>query len=151
MAQMLNRLGIAAKLMVAPVIVALLLLAFGLFSHFNLLSTQGGLEDLLSGAVARERSAQETEVAINATHAAAYRSLALLNLKSDKARESAEALMADEPIKLLAGDAGPFAREEIGHSRAKAFVRDIVGRPRLHRLIATRQLVAALCPGFHPR
>ncbi|MGQ5460610.1 methyl-accepting chemotaxis protein [Ramlibacter sp. MAHUQ-53] len=102
--------GIASKLMVAPAIVAVLLLAFGLFSHLNMISMEQGLQDLLSGAVARERGAQETEAAVNATHSAAYRSLALLNLKSAKARESAEELMARQLNELA----------EVGRSLAAA-------------------------------
>ena len=100
MVSLLKRMGIAAKLMVSPVIVAFLLLAFGLFSHFSMFYVQDGLDELLSGAIARERIAQETEAAVNATHAAAYRSLALLNLRSDKARESAAEIMARQLTQL---------------------------------------------------
>lgn len=105
--------GIAIKLMVAPVIVAVLLLAFGVFSHMNMLSFQRGMEDLLKGSVANERLAQETEAAVNATHAAAYRSLALLNLNSEKAAKSAADLMTqqmtalDETDRALAASAQP--------------------------------------------
>ncbi len=95
---------IGTKLMVAPVIVAVLLLAFGVFSHMNMVAFQRGVEDLLKGSVATERIAQETEATVNATHAAAYRSLALLNLKSEKAAQSAADLMTQQMTALDEAD-----------------------------------------------
>ncbi len=95
---------IGTKLMVAPVIVAVLLLAFGVFSHMNMVAFQRGVEDLLKGSVATERIAQETEATVNATHAAAYRSLALLNLKSEKAEQSAADLMTQQMTALDEAD-----------------------------------------------
>lgn len=92
--------GIATKLMAAPAIVAVLLLAFGMFSHMNMVAFQQGMKDLLEGSVATERIAQETEATVNATHAAAYRSLALLNLKSEKSSQSAADLMTQQMTAL---------------------------------------------------
>jgi hypothetical protein len=75
-------------------LVAVLLLAFGIFSFTNMWSFQSNVNDVLNNAVANERLAMETESTVDATHAAAYRSLALLNLKSEKAAISAEKMMA---------------------------------------------------------
>jgi methyl-accepting chemotaxis protein len=88
-----KNMGIASKLMIAPLLVAVLLLAYGVFSFANMWSFQSKVNDLLDNAVATERVAMETEAAVDATHAAAYRSLALLNLRSEKAAKSAEAMM----------------------------------------------------------
>lgn len=88
--------GIAGKLMVAPLLVAVLLLAFGIFSFANMRSFQNNVNGMLDNAVATERTAMEAESTVNATHAAAYRSLALLNLRSDKAAQSAESMMTEQ-------------------------------------------------------
>jgi len=91
-----KNMGIANKLMIAPLLVAVLLLAFGIFSFANMRSFQNNVNDMLGTAVANERMALETEATVNATHSAAYRSLALLNLKSDKATQAAEKMMAQQ-------------------------------------------------------
>jgi HAMP domain-containing protein len=88
--------GIASKLMVAPLLVAVLLLAFGIFSFANMRSFQNNVNGMLDNAVAIERNAMEAESTVNATHAAAYRSLALLNLRSEKAAQSAEKMMTEQ-------------------------------------------------------
>jgi hypothetical protein len=88
--------SIAKKLMMAPLLVAVLLLGFGIFSYANMHEFQSSVNDMLADSVATERMAQEAEATVNATHAAAYRSLALLNLKSDKASESAESMMTEQ-------------------------------------------------------
>jgi len=88
--------SIAKKLMMAPLLVAVLLLGFGIFSFANMHAFQGSVNDMLADSVATERMAQEAEATVNATHAAAYRSLALLNLKSEKAAESAESMMTEQ-------------------------------------------------------
>jgi methyl-accepting chemotaxis protein len=91
-----KKMGISKKLMMAPLLVAVLLLCFGVFSFVNLQSFQGSVNLMLSDSVATERVAQETEATVNATHAAAYRSLALLNLRSEKAAQSAEQMMTEQ-------------------------------------------------------
>ena len=91
-----EKMSIAKKLMMAPLLVAVLLLGFGIFSFANMHAFQGSVNDMLADSVATERMAQEAEATVNATHAAAYRSLALLNLKSDKAAQSAESMMTEQ-------------------------------------------------------
>jgi methyl-accepting chemotaxis protein len=93
--------SIAKKLMVAPLLVAVLLLAFGIFSFANMRSLQSNVNDMLEHAVATERMAMEAEATVDATHASAYRSLALLNLRSEKAAKSAEGMMAEQLAALL--------------------------------------------------
>jgi methyl-accepting chemotaxis protein len=88
--------GIAGKLMIAPLLVAVLLLVFGIFSFANMRSFQNNVNGMLDNAVAIERNAMEAESTVNATHAAAYRSLALLNLRSEKAAQSAEKMMTEQ-------------------------------------------------------
>jgi methyl-accepting chemotaxis protein len=91
-----KKMSIAKKLMMAPLLVAVLLLGFGIFSFANMHTFQTSVNDMLADSVATERMAQETEATVNATHAAAYRSLALLNLKSEKAAQSAETMMTEQ-------------------------------------------------------
>lgn len=93
--------SIAKKLMVAPLLVAVLLLAFGIFSFANMRSLQTSVNDMLDVAVATERTAMEAEATVDATHAAAYRSLSLLNLRSEKATKSAEVMMSEQLASLL--------------------------------------------------
>jgi len=85
----------------APLMVAVLLLAFGIFSFANMRTLQSNVNDLLDNAVATERMALDAETTIDATHAAAYRSLALLNLKSEKASKSAQAMMGERLASLV--------------------------------------------------
>ena len=99
-----KKMGISKKLMMAPLLVAVLLLCFGVFSYVNLQSFQSSVNLMLGNSVATERMAQETEATVNATHAAAYRSLALLNLKSEKAAQSAEQMMTEQLTAM--GDVG---------------------------------------------
>jgi len=91
-----KNMGIAGKLMIAPLLVAVLLLAFGIFSFANMHAFQNNINEMLDQAVATERVALELEATVDATHAAAYRSLALLNLRSEKAAQSAQKMMADQ-------------------------------------------------------
>ena len=87
--------------MVAPLLVAVLLLIFGIFSFANMRALQSSVNDMLDNAVATERTAMEAEATVDATHAAAYRSLALLNLRSEKAAKSAEVMMGEQLASLL--------------------------------------------------
>jgi methyl-accepting chemotaxis protein len=91
-----KKMSIANKLMMAPLLVAVLLLGFGIFSNATMRSFQSSVNDMLASSVATELMAQETEATVNAMHAAAYRSLALLNLRSDKAAQSAETMMTEQ-------------------------------------------------------
>ena len=126
-----KKMSIANKLMMAPLLVAVLLLGFGIFSYVNMQAFQTSVNDMLADSVATERMAQETEATVNATHAAAYRSLALLNLKSDKAAQSAEAMMTEQLTAL--GDVG----RDLSHRRHLriSFQPSCrkTGWPRLHR------------------
>jgi methyl-accepting chemotaxis protein len=92
--------GIAGKLMIAPLLVAVLLLVFGVFSFANMRSFQNNVNNLLGNAVATERSSMEAKATVDSTHAAAYRSLALLNLRSEKAAKSAEKMMQEQLAEL---------------------------------------------------
>jgi methyl-accepting chemotaxis protein len=96
-----KNMSIAKKLMVAPLLVAVLLLIFGIFSFANMRALQSSVNDMLDNAVATERTAMAAEATVDATHAAAYRSLALLNLRSEKAAKSAEVLMGEQLASLL--------------------------------------------------
>lgn len=96
-----KNMSIAKKLMVAPLLVSVLLLIFGIFSFANMRSLQLSVNDMLDNAVATERIAMEAEATVDATHAAAYRSLALINLRSEKAAKSAEAMMGERFASLL--------------------------------------------------
>lgn len=96
-----KNMSIAKKLMVAPLLVAVLLLIFGIFSFANMRALQSSVNDMLDNAVATERTAMEAEATVDATHAAAYRSLALLNLRSEKAAKSAEVMMGEQLASLL--------------------------------------------------
>jgi methyl-accepting chemotaxis protein len=96
-----KNMGIATKLMAAPLLVAVLLLVFGIFSFANMRTLQSNVNQLLDNAVATERMAMEAESTVNATQAAAYRSLALLNLKSEKASSSADVMMGQQLASML--------------------------------------------------
>lgn len=87
---MLNKssiLSIAVKIMVAPAIISILLLFFGLYSYWNMSVTQTQIEDL-NQATQAERSAQELQSVVHQTQAAVYRSFSLIALKqADRAKE----------------------------------------------------------------
>lgn len=97
------KLGISYKIMVAPAIIAVLLVVYGLYSARNIweIDTLVGQLDV---AVKTEQTAQEVESAVNGLEAAAFRSLALINMNKD---EQAQALMtaqfeaADELERML--------------------------------------------------
>ncbi len=96
-----KNMGIANKLMVAPLLVSVLLLVFGIFSFANMRSLQSNVNDMLDNAIATERMAMEAEATVDATHAAAYRSLSLLNLRSEKAAKTAEVMMGEQLSSML--------------------------------------------------
>ncbi|NBV89048.1 MAG: hypothetical protein EBR88_05990, partial [Betaproteobacteria bacterium] len=86
--------GISQQLLLGPLIVAGLLLLFGVLSHFNLSGFRDGLDRLLSESIAQERMAMENESVLNATHAVVYRSVALLDLGTRVSEATANDMMA---------------------------------------------------------
>jgi hypothetical protein len=84
------KLGISSKIMVAPAIIAAMLVVFGLYSARNMWVIES-LVDVLNVEADQERQAQEAESAVHSLQAAAFRSMTLINLNKDK---QAEALMA---------------------------------------------------------
>jgi methyl-accepting chemotaxis protein len=96
-----KNMSVAKKLMIAPLLVAILLLLFGIFSFANMRALQSSVNDMLDNAIATERTAMAAEATVDATHAAAYRSLALLNLRSENAAKSAEVMMGEQLASLL--------------------------------------------------
>jgi len=103
------KLGITSKILVAPAIIAAMLLVFGLYSARNMWVIES-LVDVLNDETAHERQAQESEAAVHGLQAAAFRSLTLINLNKDK---QAEALMsakfgeADELERMLSAGKPP--------------------------------------------
>ena len=84
--------GLIWKLMIAPAVVLLLLIAFGLISYTNLNRIQSDTAEL-NQAVNTERLAQEAEATTNAMHAVAYRAYLLANSKDEAATQRALNLM----------------------------------------------------------
>ena len=76
--------GLIWKLMIAPAVVVLLLVAFGIFSYTNLNKVQKDTAEL-NLAVNTERLAQEVEATTNAMHAVAYRAYSMVTSKDETA------------------------------------------------------------------
>ena len=76
--------GLIWKLMIAPAVVVLLLVAFGIFSYTNLNKVQKDTAEL-NLAVNTERLAQEAEATTNAMHAVAYRAYSMVTSKDETA------------------------------------------------------------------
>jgi len=76
--------GLIWKLMIAPAVVVLLLIAFGIFSYANLNKVQKDTAEL-NLAVNTERLAQEAEATTNAMHAVAYRAYSMVTSKDETA------------------------------------------------------------------
>ena len=76
--------GLIWKLMIAPAVVVLLLVAFGIFSYANLNKVQKDTAEL-NLAVNTERLAQEAEATTNAMHAVAYRAYSMVTSKDETA------------------------------------------------------------------
>jgi methyl-accepting chemotaxis protein len=66
--------------MLAPGLVAVLLLAYGVFSFYSLSTMQTRIAEL-NGAVNDERLAQEAEATVNAMHSVMYRGIAMVRIK----------------------------------------------------------------------
>ena len=84
--------GLIWKLMIAPAVVVVLLIAFGFFSYSNLNKIQSDTAEL-NQAVNTERLAQEAEATTNAMHAVAYRAYLLASSKDEAAAQRALNLM----------------------------------------------------------
>ena len=106
-------LGIAAKIMVAPAVIALLLVFFGLFSSRNT-SELGEMIQAFNAASDDGKTSQEAEAGVHALHAAVYRSLALISIKNDAKAEQvvAEQLtLMDEMQRTFETDSRPKTQE----------------------------------------
>ena len=120
-------LGIAAKIMVAPAAIALLLVFFGLFSSRN----TSQLEEMLqtfNAASSDGKMNQEAEAGVHALHAAVYRSLALISIKNEAKAEQvvAEQLtIMDEMQRTFETDQRPQTKTLLAQLEAyEAKVRD---------------------------
>ncbi len=112
MTHMFSKLGIATKIMLAPAIISLMLLVFGLFSYWSMTVIEAKVDEL-NEAGQTERSAQEVESAVHQMHSAIYRSFSLISMKQ---AAQAQQLMAqrleasDELERML--DANPATRDQ---------------------------------------
>lgn len=101
-----SKVSIAVKIMVAPAIISLLLLIFGLYSHWNMSVTQTQIEEL-NQATQAERSAQELQSIVHQTHASIYRSFSLIAMKQSDQAKSLMTLRlqaVDELIRMYDAD-----------------------------------------------
>jgi methyl-accepting chemotaxis protein len=102
-------LGIAAKIMIAPAVIALLLVFFGLFSSRNT-SELGEMIKAFNVASDDGKMSQEAEAGVHALHAAVYRSLALISIKNDAKAEQVvteQLTLMDEMQRTFETDARP--------------------------------------------
>jgi len=120
-------LGIAAKIMIAPAVIALLLVLFGLFSSRNTSELEQTIE-VLSAASNDGKMSQEAEASVNALHAAVYRSLALISIKNETKAEQVmgeQLTLMDEMQRTFAADQRPKVQELLKHLEAyESKVRD---------------------------
>ncbi len=101
--------GIAAKIMIAPAVIALLLVFFGLFSSRNTSELERMIQ-AFNVASADGKMSQEAEASVHAMHAAVYRSLALISIKNEAKAEQvvAEQLtLIDEMERTFESDKRP--------------------------------------------
>ena len=113
-------LGIAAKIMIAPAVIALLLVLFGLFSSRNTSELEQTIE-VLSAASNDGKMSQEAEASVNALHAAVYRSLALISIKNETKAEQVmgeQLTLMDEMQRTFAADQRPKVQELLKHLEA---------------------------------
>jgi methyl-accepting chemotaxis protein len=105
--------GIAAKIMIAPAVIALLLVFFGLFSSRNGAEVERMIQ-AFNVASADGKMSQEAEAGVHAMHAAVYRSLALISIKNEAKAEQvvAEQLtLMDEMERTFESDQRPKTKE----------------------------------------
>lgn len=105
--------GIAAKIMVAPAVIALLLVFFGLFSSRNTTQLEGMIEAFNSASDDGKMS-QEAEAGLHALHAAVYRSLALITIKNEAKAEQVvveQLTLMDEMQRTFEADPRPKTQE----------------------------------------
>ncbi|MEY4695218.1 MAG: Methyl-accepting chemotaxis protein [Pseudomonadota bacterium] len=123
----IQSLGIAAKIMIAPAVIALLLVLFGLFSSRNTSELEQTIE-VLSAASNDGKMSQEAEASVNALHAAVYRSLALISIKNETKAEQVmgeQLTLMDEMQRTFAADQRPKVQELLKHLEAyESKVRD---------------------------
>ncbi len=103
------KLGITSKIMVAPAIIAAMLVVFGLYSARNTWVIESQV-DVLNDEAALERQAQESEATVHGLQAAAFRSLTLIGLNKDKQAEELMSIKfgeADELARMLGADHPP--------------------------------------------
>jgi methyl-accepting chemotaxis protein len=113
-------LGIAAKIMIAPAVIALLLVLFGLFSSRNTSELEQTIE-VLNAASNDGKMSQEAEASVNALHAAVYRSLALISIKNETKAEQVmgeQLTLMDEMQRTFAADQRPKVQELLKHLEA---------------------------------
>jgi len=119
--------GIAAKIMVAPAVIALLLVLFGLFSSRNIAHLESTI-DVFNAASTDGKMNQEAEASVNALHAAVYRSLALISIKNDAKAEqvmAAQLTLMDEMQRTFETDQRPQTKELLARMEAyESKVRD---------------------------
>lgn len=119
--------GIAAKIMIAPAVIALLLVFFGLFSSRNTSELDRMIQSF-NLASADGKMSQEIEASVHATHAAMYRGLALISINNDaKAQQvvSEQLTQMDEMERTFASDPRAEIKELLASLDAyEAKVRD---------------------------
>jgi methyl-accepting chemotaxis protein len=119
--------GIAAKIMIAPAVIALLLVFFGLFSSRNTSELERMIQ-AFNVASADGKMSQEAEASVHAAHAAVYRSLALISIKNGaKAQQvvSEQLMLMDEMERTFESDKRPATQELLAALDAyEAKVRD---------------------------
>ena len=119
--------GIAAKIMVAPAVIALLLVLFGLFSSRNIAELESTI-DVFNVASTDGKMNQEAEASVNALHAAVYRSLALISIKNDAKAEKVmveQLTLMDEMQRTFETDPRPEVKAMLVRLEAyEAKVRD---------------------------
>jgi methyl-accepting chemotaxis protein len=98
--------GIAVKIMIAPAVIALLLVFFGLFSSRNISELEQTI-GVFNAASADGKMTQEAEASVNALHAAVYRSLVLISIKNESKAEQVmveQLTMMDEMQRTFESD-----------------------------------------------
>jgi methyl-accepting chemotaxis protein len=98
--------GIAVKIMIAPAVIAFLLVFSGLFSSRNIAELEQTIA-VFNAASNDGKMTQEAEASVNALHAAVYRSLALISIKNEAKAEQVmveQLTMMDEMQRTFESD-----------------------------------------------